>query len=240
MQWLDDIPTDEVFALSHAYVEDVTASTSQDNTDSGANDTRETEMYDCDSIFEVKGAIDWLKSKSPRKSTLKTDLTSGSNLKEPTNNRNIKTSFHYVTRPQAPQMSTISKAVATMPPIVNPQKIVETCSLRRKRKTSVTSVAILAKYKLKQDRKSAFTITLLIALFILFKVPYAFALLGNAFRGEYWVTVQVYEAVTWLCWIKSVTNPFVYAFISKRFRVYCKKLFSKARNLFNHRPYHFH
>ena len=286
MQWLDDIPTDEVFALSNAYVEDVTASTSQDNTDSGANDTRETEMYDCDSIFEVKGshikaiaeglrlsisslstvsslqlgeeagssniedeppdntlqvhATDWSKSKSPRKSTLKTDLTSGSNLKEPTNNRNIKTSFHYVTRPQATQMPTKSKVVATMSPIVNPQKIVETCSSRRKRKTSVTSVAILAKYKLKQDRKSAFTITLLIALFILFKVPYAFALLGNAFRGEYWVTVQVYEAVTWLYWIKSVTNPFVYAFISKRFRVYCKKLFSKARNLFNHRPYHFH
>ena len=120
-------------------MEDATASTSQDNTDSGANDTRETEMYDCDSIFEVKGshikaiaeglrlsisslssvsslqlgeeagssgiedeapdntlqvhATDWSKSKSPRKSTLKTDHTSGSNLKEPTNNRNIKTSI---------------------------------------------------------------------------------------------------------------------------------------------------
>ena len=184
-------------------------------------------------------ATDWSKSKSPRKATMKNNPTCGSNLTEPTNNRNVKTSFHYGTRTQL-QMPTISKAVATMPPIVNPQKIVESCSLRRKRKTSVTSVAILAKYKLKQDRKAAITITLLIALFILFKVPYAFALLGNAFRGEYWITVQVYEAVTWLYWIKSVTNPFVYAFISKRFRVFCKKLFSRTRNLFNYRSYLFH
>ncbi len=106
-------------------------------------------------------------------------------------------------------------------------------------RNSVTSVHVLAKYKLKQDRKAAFTITLLIALFVVFKVPYSLALLFNAFQGKYWVTVTGYEALTWLYWAKSLTNPFVYAFISKRFRAYCVKLFQRLRGVFRRKSYSF-
>ena len=273
MQWLDEIPTDEVFALSNTYLQEA-ASTSHDNTDSGANGTQETEVYDSDSIFEVRSAqrktiaeglrlsVSSLSSVSSlqlgeeagssytdeaqentlqvhsaegfksRKTSKRSKSTSSSHLKEPVNRRNVvKTPIQNIPRKTLIQkMPTISKVVPIIPPIVNPQKI-EPCRLKRKRKNSANSVAILAKYKLKQDRKAAITITLLIALFFIFKIPYALALLGNAFRGEYWASVHVYETVTWLYWIKSVTNPFVYAFISKRFRLYCNKLFQRTKAL---------
>lgn len=175
-------------------------------------------------------SADGLKSKTQKKSSRRNTATSSSHLAEPANIRNVvKTPIQHTPRTHIPKMPTISKVVPVVPPIVNPQKIFQPCAAKRKRKNSVNSVTILARYKLKQDRKAAFTITLLIALFIIFKVPYAVALLGNAFRGKYWIDVQAYEAVTWLYWIKSVTNPFVYAFISKRFRSYCYKLFKRIK-----------
>ncbi len=109
----------------------------------------------------------------------------------------------------------------------------------RRGRNSVSSVHVLAKYKLKQDRKAAFTITLLVALFVVFKVPYSLALMFNAFQGKYWVTVKGYEALTWLYWAKSLTNPFVYAFISKRFRAYCLKLFHRLYGTCRGKSYSF-
>ncbi len=91
------------------------------------------------------------------------------------------------------------------------------------------SVSMMSKYKFKQDRKAALTISLLIALFVIFKVPYAIGLILEAICQDRCISVKVYETLQWLYWAKSLTNPFVYAFISKRFRNYCVKLWNKVK-----------
>lgn len=250
-----------MFALSNAYLEEISASTSKENGESAGNGTQETQVDDNDSLFEIRPNARTI-TDGLRLSTSSLSSVSSLQLGEEASSENIhfrsweksKTKLqpknfkrnkltssvhhkagdidrskqgHQTLHPHC--MPTISKVLPSIPPVVNPQKITDLRCTKRTRKSSTNSVAILAKYKLKQDRKAAITITLLIALFVVFKVPYAFALLGNAYRGHYWITLHVYEAVTWLYWIKSVTNPFVYAFISKRFRSYCQKLFKRTK-----------
>ncbi len=261
MQWLDDIPSDDVFALAKAYQDEPTATT-------GAT-SQETEE-----VFEEDEGIDgFFEVPSPNKKTvgegLKTSLSSLSSgslelgeeaegaerndkhkgddathnsidktspeATEPrqgqsNGTKNTPNSFRHRLRKNAVHnLPTVSTSVPVLPISANQQTVSNHQSRKRSRRNSVNSAAILARHKVKQDRKAAITITLLVALFLVFKVPYAFALLGNAYRGEYWITMETYEAVTWLYWIKSVSNPFVYAFISKRFRAFCSKLLVRLK-----------
>lgn len=240
-------------------------STQPENTDSGLVTSQDTDTYS-DSVFEVLSPSSGKKTDDLQHSLSSLSSVSSLPLGDEAGNhiarildvpifnalrrktkgrKKIKPapSHNELNRNKAQQKSSsqelpsVSGAVPNSATGANNRK---TCAaettLRRNRKSSVNSVALLAKYKAKQDRKAAFTITLLITLFAVFKVPYALALLSNAFQGSYWVSLNVYETVTWLCWIKSVTNPFVYAFISKTFRVYCHKLFKRIkRRLFPNR-----
>lgn len=129
---------------------------------------------------------------------------------------------------QAEDSSDDTSEHAKMPETSQPaQRTLHEVSYARKHTESLhhrSSVHVLSKYKFKQDRKAAVTITILIALFVIFKVPYAITLILEAACIQKCVSISTYETMRWLFWAKSLANPFVYAFVSKRFRTYCVKL----------------
>lgn len=83
----------------------------------------------------------------------------------------------------------------------------------------------------KTDHKAAVTITLLIIFFVLFKLPLAIALI-HASVCPGCVGVKLFQSLLWIFWAKSIPNPFLYAFISKRFRSYTMRWYSNLRNQF--------
>ena len=86
--------------------------------------------------------------------------------------------------------------------------------------SSQRSLHTVSVYKLTKDRRAAITISCMVVLFAVFKVPYAVILIVVAACPRLCVTTRVYEGFMWLFWAKSLTNPIVYAFISRRFRNY--------------------
>lgn len=69
-----------------------------------------------------------------------------------------------------------------------------------------------------RDFKATVTITSLILVFTLFRLPLAVTIIKVAVCTRC-VSVELFESLLWLFWAKSLLNPFLYAFISKRFRL---------------------
>ena len=98
-------------------------------------------------------------------------------------------------------------------------------------RSSHNPVFIMSKVKKKQDNKARLTVTLYILFFICFKLPFGIILLVYAFCRDECIDDNLYEAFTWLYYAKSLVDPFLYAFICKRFRVYCVQMMAKIPGL---------
>ena len=99
-------------------------------------------------------------------------------------------------------------------------------SCNKGRRRARSSTISLPKYKDKQDRKAAITLSVLVFLFIIFKLPMAIIMLVLA-TCNHCVNGLVFLVFTWIFRAKSLVNPFLYAFISKRFRLYYLHLLQK-------------
>ena len=110
-----------------------------------------------------------------------------------------------------------------MPPKLRFQQIAR----RIRERNTRDSVLLLSVIRKRQEKKALCTITLFITVFIVFKLPLAVILMVYAVCRTECITVNVYEAFTWLYYAECLFDPFLYAFISKRFQNHCRRMFRK-------------
>ena len=109
---------------------------------------------------------------------------------------------------------------------VRQQTKVPATSISKLRHVTAASAMLMTKYRRRFDRRAMVTITLLILFFVVFKLPLASVMIVMAICRDC-VGARLLEGVTWLFWAKSLINPFLYAFISKRFRWFSFNMLSK-------------
>jgi histamine receptor H3 len=76
---------------------------------------------------------------------------------------------------------------------------------------------------LRKDKKAARTLFILVVAFLVCWSPYSLTTIFNSVCGESCVNFHMYELFTWLLWINSSLNPYLYAYSNIRIRKHFKR-----------------